>query len=109
MTPGTESKLIYGSEIGHDNVPWGINGEEMHMMLHLTHGEGNIDFNDVINVFRSVTSEAGEHLGLAPLGTLTAGAPADIIAVRGNPIERFKLLENPDLVMSGGKIIVNKF
>lgn len=109
MTPGTESKFVYGSEVAHDNVPWGINGEEMHLMLHLTHGQGDIDFNDVVNVFRSATSIAGENLGIPGLGTLTPGAPADIIAVKGNPFEKFKLLENPDLVMSGGRTIVNKF
>jgi imidazolonepropionase-like amidohydrolase len=108
-TPETEARFIYGSEIGHDNVPWGNNGEEMHWMLHLTHGAGPIDFNDVVNIFRSATSEAGKNLGLAPLGTLTPNAPADIIAVKGNPFERFKLMENPDFVMSGGRIVVNKF
>ena len=102
------AKFIYGSEIAHDNVPWGINGEEMALMLHLTSG-ASIDFNDVVNVFKAVTSEAGKHLGLAPLGTLEPGAPADIIAVRGNPFQRFKILEYPDLVMSGGRLIVNKF
>jgi imidazolonepropionase-like amidohydrolase len=102
------AKFIYGSEIAHDNVPWGINGEEMHMMLHLGSGE-SIDFTDVVNVFKAVTSQAGEHLGLAPLGTLTPGAPADIIAVRGNPFQRFKILEYPDFVMSGGRIVINKF
>jgi len=101
----TGSQFIYGSEIGHDNVPWwGINGEEMALMLHLTHGEGEIDFNDVINVFKSATSEAGARLGIAGLGTLSPGAPAD-----GNPFERFKLLEYPDLVMSGGRLVVFKF
>lgn len=102
--------FIYGSEVAHDNVPWGINGEEMHMILHLTHGVDAINFDDVVNVFKSVTSKAGQRLGLNPLlGTLAPGAPADVIAVRGNPFERFKLLEYPDLVMSGGKLIVNKF
>ncbi|MFZ2171831.1 MAG: amidohydrolase family protein [Methylococcaceae bacterium] len=108
LYPNTGAQFIYGSEIGHDNVPWGINGEELHMMLHLTSGE-SIDFPDVVNVFKAATSKAGEHLGLAPLGTLTPGAPADIIAVRGNPFEKFKLLEYPDLVISGGRTIVNKF
>lgn len=103
------AKFIYGSEVAHDNVPWGINGEEMHMMLHLTSGD-SIDFADVVNVFKAVTSKAGERLGVDPLlGTLAPGAPADIIAVRGNPFQRFKLLEYPDLVISGGRIIVNKF
>lgn len=102
------AKLIYGSEVAHDNVPWGINGEEMHMILHLTSGD-SIDFPDVLNVFKSVTSEAGKNLGIPKLGTLVAGAPADIVAVKGNPIERFKLLEYPDLVMSGGQVVVNKY
>jgi imidazolonepropionase-like amidohydrolase len=102
------AKFIYGSEIGHDNVPWGINGEELHMMLHLTSGE-SIDFTDVVNVLKAATSKAGEHLGLAPLGSLVPGAPADVIAVRGNPFEKFKLLEYPDLVISGGRTVVNKF
>jgi imidazolonepropionase-like amidohydrolase len=102
------AKFIYGSEVAHDNVPWGINGEEMHMILHLTSGD-SIDFPDVLNVFKSVTSEAGKNLGIPKLGTLVAGAPADIIAVKGNPIERFKLLEYPDLVMSGGQVVVNKY
>ena len=108
QNPNSKSQFIYGSEIGHDNVPWGINGEELHMMLHLTSG-ASIDFNDVINVIKSATSKAGERLGITGLGTLTPGAPADIIAVRGNPFEKFKLLEYPDLVISGGRTIVNNF
>ncbi len=107
-TPDTLSKFIYGSEIGHDNVPWGINGEEMTQMLHLTSGE-DIDFTDVLNVFKAATSEAGKHLGKPLLGTLMEGAPADIIAVYGNPFLRFKLMEYPDLVISGGRILVNNF
>lgn len=107
-TPGQCAQLLYGSEIGHDNVPWGINGEEMHMMLHLTSG-ASVEFNEVLDVFRAATSKAGAHLGIDKLGTLQAGAPADVIAVRGNPIERFKLMENPDLVVSGGRVMRNKF
>jgi imidazolonepropionase-like amidohydrolase len=102
------AKFIYGSEIGHDNVPWGINGEEMALMLHLTSGDA-IDFMDVLNVFKAATSEAGKNLGNPLLGTLLKDAPADIIAVRGNPFLRFKLLEYPDMVISGGHIIVNNF
>jgi imidazolonepropionase-like amidohydrolase len=46
---------------------------------------------------------------MAPLGTLTPGAPADLIAVHGNPFTHFKLLEYPDLVISGGRIVVDHF
>jgi len=94
--------LFYGAEIAHTEIPWGIDAEELHLMVHLT-GMTPLD------VFRSATSKAGEVLGLAPLGTLSAGAPADIIAVRGNAFENFKPLESPDLVMSGGTIIVDYF
>ena len=104
----SNSKFIYGSEIGHDNVPWGINGEEMKLILLLTSGM-EIDFQDVLKVFKAATSEAGKNMGIPLLGTLMQGAPADIIAVRGNPFERFKLLEYPDLVISGGHTIVNNF
>ncbi len=107
-TPGRCAGFVYGSEIAHDNVPWGINGEEMHLMLHLTSGT-SIDFMDVLRVFKAATSKAGENLGMPLLGTLSPDAPADLIAVRGNPFERFKLLEYPDLVISGGRIIVNHF
>ncbi len=107
-SPDTRSKFIYGSEIGHDNVPWGINAEEMRLLLHLTSGEA-IEFPDVLNIFKAATSEAGKNLGKPLLGTLSQGAPADIIAVQGNPFLRFKLLEYPDLVISGGRSIVNNF
>jgi imidazolonepropionase-like amidohydrolase len=108
LASDTGSEFIYGSEIGHDNVPWGVNGQEMHLMLHLTSGDG-IDATDVLNIFRAATSGAGENLGIDKLGTLTPDAPADLIAVKGNPFERFKLLEYPDLVVSGGRIVVNNF
>lgn len=108
MQANTKAQFIYGSEIGHDNVPWGINGEELHMLLHLTSGE-TTDFSDVLRVLKSATSEAGKRLGIAGLGTLAPGAPADVIAVRGNPFEKFKLLEQPDLVISGGRAVLNDF
>lgn len=99
-TSGAE--FLYGSEICHDNVPWGINEEEPHLMLHLA-GMAPIQ------VSQAATSKAGLNLGVPRLGTLQRGAPVDIIAVRGNPFERFKLLEYPDRVISGGHVLVNRF
>ncbi len=58
-----------------------------------------------LEVLSAATARAGEHLGLAPLGQLIEGAPADLIGVRGNPLEGFKPLEYPDLVISGGVAI----
>ncbi|SFK21883.1 Imidazolonepropionase [Nitrosomonas aestuarii] len=103
-----DAKVIYGSEIAHDNVPWGINGQELSYMLHALGGKA-IDFTDVVNVIKAATSKAAEDLGIPGLGTLTPDAPADIIAVRGNPFEKFKILEYPDLVLSGGRAVVNNY
>jgi hypothetical protein len=99
---GLDARLFYGAEIAHKEIPWGIDAQELHLMAHLS-GKAPLE------VFRTATSKAGEVLGLAPLGTLSASAPADLIAVKGNAFENVKLLESPELVISGGKIVVNDF
>ena len=96
------ARFFYGAEIAHTDIPWGIDAEELHLMMHLTG-------MSALTIFQTATSKAGAELGLAPLGTLIPGAPADIIAVKGNAFEKFKLLEYPDFVMSGGQEIVNRF
>lgn len=89
------AELLYGAEIAHTDIPRGIDAQELHLMLHLTG-------MTPLELFQTATSKAGEYLGLAPLGTLTATAPADIIADRGNPFENFKPLEYPTLSCLGG-------
>lgn len=95
-------ELLYGSEIAHPDVPWGINAQELMVMMQTA----KLDQPDVI---RAATSKAGRHLGLPLLGSLQPGAPADLIAFKGNPLLNLKRLEYPDLVISGGYIIVNQF
>ncbi|MFQ6330396.1 amidohydrolase family protein [Nocardia sp. CWNU-33] len=94
-------RLLYGTDLAHPDVPWGIDAFELQLMMHTARGA--LTPADVLS---AATARAGEHLGLAPLGQLVAGAPADLIAVNGNALERFKLLEYPDLVVSGGVIVV---
>lgn len=96
------AEFLYGAEVAHADIPWGIDAQELQLMNHVAG-------LSPLQVLQTATAKAGKYLGLAPLGTLVVGAPADIIAVKGNPLEKFKLLEYPDLVMSGGKIVVNKF
>jgi hypothetical protein len=95
-------EFLYGAEIAHPDIPWGIDAQELISMMHMTNMQ-------VIDVLRSATSKSGEHLNIPLLGTLQSGAPADMIAVKGDPTHALKILEYPDLVMSGGKIIVNSF
>lgn len=94
--------FLYGAEVAHNDIPWGIDAQEMHYMA-------DAAGMDVLDVFRAATSKAGEQLGIDKLGVLAPGAPADVIAVKGDPTKKFKLLENPGLVLSGGKIVVDQF
>jgi imidazolonepropionase-like amidohydrolase len=94
-------RLLYGTDLAHPDVPWGINAQELQLMLYA--GRGALT---PLEVLSAATARAGEQLGLAPLGRLVEGAPADLIGVRGNPLEQLKLLEYPDLVVSGGAAIV---
>lgn len=96
------AEFLYGAEIAHPDIPWGIDAQELQLLNHVAR-------LSPLQVLQTATAKAASYLGLAPLGTLTKDAPADIIAVKGNPLEKFKLLEYPDLVMSGGQIVVNKF
>jgi hypothetical protein len=94
--------FLYGAEIAHPDIPWGIDAQEL-MYLQQMAGMGALE------VMQTATAKAGAYLGIPLLGSLLPGAPADLIAVRGDPTQSLKLLEYPSLVMSGGKIVVNEF
>ncbi|MDN5752093.1 MAG: amidohydrolase family protein [Nitrosospira sp.] len=95
-------EFLYGAEIAHPDIPMGIDAQELIYMRQLAK-------MGLIDVLRAATSKAGQHLNLPLLGTLQRGAPADMIAVRGDPTHNLKILEYPDLVISGGKVVVNNF
>jgi len=54
---------------------------------------------------RAVTSEAAEVCRLADRGTIAAGRRADLIAVRGNPLEDVRALAGPVMVMKAGRVV----
>jgi imidazolonepropionase-like amidohydrolase len=95
-------ELLYGAEIAHPDVPWGIDAQELMHLMHMA----KMKLPDAL---RAATAKAGQHLGLPLLGTIQPGAPADLIAIQGNPAHHLKRLEYPGLVISGGRIIVNHF
>jgi hypothetical protein len=96
------AEFLYGAEIAHPDIPWGIDAQELMFMMTLTKMQP-------VDVLRTATAKAGQYLNIPLLGTLQTDAPADLIAVQGDPGHSFKILEYPDFVMSGGKIIVNNF
>lgn len=94
-------EFLYGAEVAHPDIPWGFDAQELLLLLQLT-GMTPLD------VLKTATSQAGTYLGIPGLGTFLPGAPADLVAVLGNGIAKFKLFEYPDIVVSGGKLVVDK-
>lgn len=93
--------LYYGAEIAHPDIPWGIDAEELNRMRQW----GGLD---ALAVLQTATAKAGRLLGIPLLGTLEPGAPADLIAITSDPVQDFKPLEYPALVVSGGQVIFDR-
>jgi imidazolonepropionase-like amidohydrolase len=59
-------------------------------------------------VLRAATGSAAEAVGLADRGTLTPGKRADLVMVRGNPLEDLARLENIEAVMKAGRWVFRR-
>jgi imidazolonepropionase-like amidohydrolase len=57
-----------------------------------------------LDAIRSATTAAADVLGVSDRGALDAGQLADIVAVRGDPLEDVHALERVDFVMKGGVV-----
>jgi imidazolonepropionase-like amidohydrolase len=91
-------RLLYGSDYGNPGIPMRIDVDELELMV--------LAGLSRLEVLRAATSEAGRQLELGPLGTLAPGAPADVIAVRGDPLGDLETLAAPVLVVAGGHPVV---
>jgi imidazolonepropionase-like amidohydrolase len=58
-----------------------------------------------IDAIRTATVNAVDLLGVEDRGIITEGRLADIIAVKGNPLEDITVLEDVQFVMHGGRIV----
>lgn len=52
-------EILYGAEIAHQDIPWGIDAQELIVMIHATDMQ-----------LRSATSKPGRHLNIPLLGSL---------------------------------------
>jgi len=87
-------KIAYGTDAGV--FPHGLNARDFALMT----GFGM----KPIDAIRSATTAAADLLGVADRGAIAPGLLADIIAVRGNPLDDVKTLENVVFVMKDGAI-----
>jgi len=56
-------------------------------------------------VLKSATSVAAEALGRSDLGVIAPGKAADLLAVKGNPLQDIRALNAPVLVVSRGRVV----
>ncbi|MFN2469572.1 MAG: amidohydrolase family protein [Gaiellaceae bacterium] len=91
-------RLLYGSDWSLE-APVAINPSEIRLMI-----EAGLT---PLEVLRTATAVAGRYLGLEPLGQLVEGAPADLFAVRGDPLADRSVLSEPVLVVADGELIVD--
>ena len=78
----------------------------------MPHAEARFEFHAMVkrgmtelHALQSSTINAAALLGVNDRGQIKVGMLADIIAVRGNPLEDIRLMENVDFVMKGGKVV----
>jgi imidazolonepropionase-like amidohydrolase len=92
-------KIAFGTDAGVSKH--GRNADEFLLMVE--HGMSPAA------ALKAATVNAADLLGLgAEIGTLEPGKQADLIAVRGNPLEDVAVLQQVDWVIQGGKVMKSK-
>ncbi|MGB3725620.1 MAG: amidohydrolase family protein [Glaciecola sp.] len=88
-------EIAFGTDSGVS--AHGDNAQEFALMV-----ESGMSEMDAI---RTATLNTAKLLGIEDtLGTIEAGKLADLVAVKGNPVENIELLENIQFVMKDGKV-----
>ncbi|MFZ1790265.1 MAG: amidohydrolase family protein [Saprospiraceae bacterium] len=89
--------IVAGGDVGV--FSHGDNARELEMM---------VDYGmDPLDVLRSVTSVNARVFGLDDLGQIRPGKLADLVVVKGNPLENISVLRKIEMVMFGGKVVAN--
>jgi imidazolonepropionase-like amidohydrolase len=105
---GAGAQLFYGTDMGHLDIPHGIDSNEIHMLLHAGFHNGLEYVPSLTKALIAATSAPATYLGLAPLGQITTNAPADIVVIGGDVRDNFKALEYPRLVVKNGYVVINR-
>ena len=91
-------KMVFGSDAGV--YPHGNNAKQLSRMVQFGMSP--------MQAIQSATIEPAKLLKrVDTLGSIEVGKVADIIAVKGNPIENISLLENVSFVMKDGQVYLN--
>jgi len=79
--------VVYGTDLGNGPIPAGI------------------DLREALLLHEAVRMTPDEVLDAMTASRLEPGAPADVIAVGANPLERLDALEDLRLVMRAGRVV----
>jgi imidazolonepropionase-like amidohydrolase len=98
MAHGNGVLIAYGTDSGVS--AHGNNGQEFALMV----GAGMSEMDAIL----TATINAAKLLKIdKELGTITQGKLADLVAVKGNPLDDISLMEKIDFVMKDGKVVKN--
>jgi imidazolonepropionase-like amidohydrolase len=86
---------------GTDSLqPFVVPGASLHRELELLVGSGL----STEAALAAATSVAGESLGVARLGRIEVGAPADLVVLREDPTRKLRALATIELVIADGRL-----
>lgn len=87
--------------VGTDTMnPFVVPGASLHEEMRLLTDAGLTP----VEVWEAATRRAGEFLGVAGLGTIAPGAPADLLLFRADPTRDLAALDTLDAVVADGRL-----
>jgi imidazolonepropionase-like amidohydrolase len=89
------AKMVYGTDAGI--FPHGQNARQFRWMVR--------NGMTPLEAIRSATVNAAEALGRSDVGIVEAGRHADLIAVKGDPLQEVTVLESVAAVVKGGELV----
>ncbi|AWL11482.1 Enamidase [Saliniradius amylolyticus] len=89
-------KMVFGSDAGV--YPHGMNGQQFSRMVKF--GMSPLQAIQAATINAATLLNQNQHLG-----SIDAGKWADIVAVKGNPLEKIQLLESIPVVIKDGHIV----
>jgi imidazolonepropionase-like amidohydrolase len=93
-------KIVFGTDVG--GFDWKVNAA-VEFPYMVKYGM------TPLQALRSATTTAAELLGMSnDIGDVAPGKFADIVAVKGDPLNDITLLQHIDFVMKGGEVIKNQ-
>src|SRR5205809_4589872 len=92
-------KIVFGTDVG--GFDWKVN-QAVEFPYMVKYGM------TPLQAIRSATTTAAELLGMSnDLGDIAAEKYADLVAVKGDPLNDITLLQHLDFVMKGGEVVKN--